>query len=287
MLGNLREVVRPASVAEAVERMAAAGGALRPIAGGTATSVFRSREVQGVLDLWPLPLRFVRRDGDGLRIGATATFGDLVRSDAVRGFAGGALAEAAGRAASTTLRNLITVGGNLAGLYPWSDLPPVLLVLGARAEIAGPAGPELTVEELVAHHPSRRLGHHSLLTGVVVPEPPPSSATAFLKQGESAFDYGLASVATWVELDGAVCRGCRVALGSVEPRCRLLPEVESVVVNQALDGERAAAAGRLAADAVRPAADARASEGYRRQLVSVLVARALLEAARRAGGGGR
>lgn len=285
MLGNLREVVRPASVEEAVQRMVAAGGALRPIAGGTATSAFRSREVEGVLDLWSLPLRFVRRDGVGLHLGATATFGDLVRSDVVRGFAGGALAEAAGRAASTTLRNLITVGGNLAGLYPWSDLPPVLLVLGARAEIAGPAGPGLAVEELVEHHPSKRLGHHSLLTGVVVPEPPATSAAAFLKQGESAFDYGLVDVAAWVDLDGRVCRGCRLAVGAVEPRCRRLPEVERLLAGQTLDGERAAAAGRLAAESVRPSADARASEGYRRHLVSVLVARALLEAGRRACGG--
>lgn len=285
MLGNLREVVRPASVEEAVQRMVAAGGALRPIAGGTATSAFRSREVEGVLDLWSLPLRFVRRDSSGLRLGATATFGDLVRSDVVRGFAGGALAEAAGRAASTPLRNLITVGGNLAGLYPWSDLPPVLLVLAARAEIAGPAGPGLGVGELVEHHPSKRLGHHSLLTGVVVPEPPASSAAAFLKQGESVFDYGLVDVAAWVDVDGRVCRGCRLAVGAVEPRCRRLPEVERLLVGQALDGERAAAAGRLAAELVRPSADARASEGYRRQLVSVLVARALLEAGRRARGG--
>jgi CO/xanthine dehydrogenase FAD-binding subunit len=288
MLANIREIVRPATVEEAVERLGSAGGALLAMAGGTATSLFRSTRVEGIVDLWSLPLRYCREEGGELRIGATATMADLERSPAARAWAGGALAEAAGAAASTPLRNLITVGGNLAALYPWSDLPPLLLALGARARIAGPAGPELAVEELVARHPSKLLGHASLVTEVVVPALPPGAAAAFTKFGVSAVDYAWVSVACLVAMEGGVCRRCRLAVGAVEARCRRLPEVEELVVGAALDEERARAAGRLAAEVVRPIPDPRASEEYRRHLLAVVVGRTLLRARERAeSGGGR
>ena len=96
-------------------------------------------------------LRDVVREQRGeLHIGATATMADLAGSELARTWAGGALAAAAAAAGSTPLRNLITAGGNLASLYPWSDLPPALLVVDARVHLAGPAGPEITsrIEEI-------------------------------------------------------------------------------------------------------------------------------------------
>lgn len=286
MLSNIQRVIRPSSVEEAVEALRDADGAARAMAGGTATALFRSREVSTLVDLWALPLRYVRRDHDGLHIGATTTLGDIDRSGEVRAMAGGALWEAARAAASTPLRNLITAGGNLAGLYPWSNLPPALLVLGARVVIAGRTGPEATVEALVEHHPARLLGHDSLIREIVVPEPEPGTGSAFLKFGVSAVDYSWLDVAAAVGMDGPVCRSCRLAVGAVVPRCRRLPEVEAVVEGAELDRTTARAAGEAAAQAVKPLPDPRASQSYRLTLLRTLTERALLLARDRATGGG-
>jgi carbon-monoxide dehydrogenase medium subunit len=282
MLSNIHEIHRPTSVDEAVQLLRDGGGSLRAMAGGTAMSLFRSSELRGVVDLWSLPLREIRVDEEGLRLGATVTLGDLVRSEVAQGWAGGAVGEAAGSAASTPVRNLITVGGNLAVLYPWSSLPPVLLVLDARVAIAGDAGPAARVEELVARHPSHTLGGDSLLTEIVVPRCPPRAAATYLKFGESAVSYSWLDVAAFVEMDGATCRRCRLAVGAVEPRCRRLHAVESAVAGAELDETAARSAGELAAVEVDPIHDSRFSREYRLQLVRVQVARALLEARDRA-----
>jgi len=286
MLSNVHQVIRPSSVVEAVERLRDGGGAIRAMAGGTATALFKSREISTILDLWGLPLRYVTSDAGGLHIGATSTLGNLDRSADVRALAGGALWEAARSAASTPLRNLITAGGNLAGLYPWSDLPPALLALGARVVIAGEAGPELSVEELVENHPSRVLGPASLIREIVVPTPRPGTGSAFLKFGVSAVDYAWLDVATAVEMDGGVCRACRFAIGAIEPRCRRLSEVESMVEGEEIDERLVRAAGEAAAQAVKPLGDPRASEDYRLGLLRTLSARVLLLARDRAVGGG-
>jgi len=289
MLSNVREIIRPASVEEAVARLGEAGGAIKPMAGGTATALFRSPKVTGILDLWSLPLRSIEEDGEGLRIGATTTLGELDRSPLVRRWAGGGLWEAARAAASTPLRNLITAGGNVAGLYPWSDLPPALLVLDARVQLAGPAGPELRLEDLVVEkHPSSVLGNSSLLTEIVLPMPPPGAGSAFLKFAQSAVEYSWLDVAAYLEMEGDRCRSCRFAVGAIEPRCRRLRKVEALVSGSRLGPETLDRAGEAAASEVKPTRDARAGEAYRRTLTATLARRALLEAARRAtSGGGR
>ncbi len=289
MPANIQQIIKPTSVEEAVRSLAEGGGARRAIAGGTASSLFKAREITGLVDLWSLPLRYIRAADGQLRIGATTTLADLVRSDAVAAWAGGALATAAAAAASTPLRNMITVGGNLAGLYPWSDLPPVLLVLDAVAKIAGPAGPELAVAELVASHPSRVLGSASLITEIVLPAQPAGTATAFVKFAESAVDYSWLDIAVLVEMHGKVCRRCRVAVGAIESRCRRLPEVEALLVGAELDETTATAAAQRAAEVVKPLPDHRSGQRYRSDLLRTLCRRVLLAArdqSRPPGGGG-
>jgi CO/xanthine dehydrogenase FAD-binding subunit len=285
MLSNIQRVVRPETVADAIECLRDGGDGARAMAGGTAQSLFRSREVHTVVDLWSVPLRGMRVDGGELVIGATTTMGDLARSEAVRGWAGGALWEAARAVASTPLRNLITAGGNLASLYPWANLPPALLALDARVGIAGGEAHDMAVGELVEHHPSKVLGHDALITEIRVPRWPDGTASAFLKHGLSRVDYTWLDVAATVELDGGRCRSCRLAVGGVEPRCRRLTEVEDLVEAATLDEEVARQAGELAACSVDPIHDPRFSKDYRRQLVATQCQRALLAARDRVGGG--
>jgi CO/xanthine dehydrogenase FAD-binding subunit len=162
----------------------------------------------------------------------------------------------------------------------------VLLVLDANVRIAGPAGPELTVDQLVAEHPSRLLGHESILTEIVVPPPQPEAVAVFFKMGESEVDYSWLDVAVLVEMEGSRCRRCRVAIGAIETRCRRLTEVEELVTGSELDEATAAAAARLAAELVTPLADPRSSQEYRRHLLQTWCRRLLLQARDRSIRGG-
>ncbi len=274
MLSNIRTVVRPRSVTEAVERLQESAGRLVPMAGGTATSLFKRHQIEGIVDLWSVPLRRIEVSSSALRLGATSTMGDLERSPHVQQWAGGALWEAACAVASTPLRNLITVGGNLVGLYPWSDLPVALIVLGATATVAGP-DTEYTVEEMVAGPPAHVLPPGALLTGVTVPTPAARCGSAYETFAESKFAYAWVNAAAAIELDNGVCRRCQVAIGAVEPRARRLGEIETFVRGSECSPELLSEVAAAAAAAVDPIADARASADYRRNLTGVLCRRAV------------
>ncbi len=105
---------RPDGLADAIGRLAA--GDSMALAGGTdAVPLVRrgTRRPATLLDIRPLVPRGVERDGDGIRIGAGTTLGEIAGDARIaEGYA--ALHEAADAAASPQLRNVGTLGGNLA-----------------------------------------------------------------------------------------------------------------------------------------------------------------------------
>ena len=105
--------IRPEAPADAATALAEPGA--RPMGGGTDLLTPRERGIraaESVVDLRGLGMDGIEADGDGLRIGATATLAELARHDVVRErFA--VLHEAASAAASPQLREMGTVSGNL------------------------------------------------------------------------------------------------------------------------------------------------------------------------------
>jgi xanthine dehydrogenase YagS FAD-binding subunit len=103
---------RPASVEEALDLLGGDGAAV--LAGGTdlAGQIDRGIRTPALLvDLQDAGLGGIERDGDGIRVGATARLADVAASELVAPYA--AVATAASLAASPLLRNQGTVGGNL------------------------------------------------------------------------------------------------------------------------------------------------------------------------------
>src|SRR5262245_3559191 len=139
------EYREPETLEEAVAILREEGDDARVIGGGTALVVMlRARLLRPrvLVGLGRIPgLDELRLNGDGdLRIGALVTHRQLERSPEVR-HAVPLLAEACGRVGSPTIRNMGTLGGNLAYGEAASDPAPTLLALDARVTVAGPAGP--------------------------------------------------------------------------------------------------------------------------------------------------
>ena len=79
-------------------------------------------------------LAAVRRDDGVLRVGAMATFSQLQADPVVRQKAA-CLAEAAAQVGSVQIRNIATVGGNVANASPCGDAIPALMALDARVTV--------------------------------------------------------------------------------------------------------------------------------------------------------
>ncbi len=282
MFPDLQAILRPTSLHEALELLDEAAGQLAPLAGGTARGIWNRHGQPVVMDLWGLRLDRVEQAPDCVRLGATVTVEELLRPPLADLWAG-AIAETARAIGATPVRNLVTVGGNLCAPFAWCDLPVILLAVDAQLDLRSRRERHrCSVAELLAIRPRQVLEGRGLLVAVEIPRPGVGQGAAFETLVQTRFDYALASAAASVRLDADRVAEARVAVGAVEPVPRLLP-----TVGQALDGQPAnrqswAAAGAEAARVVEPRHNPRAGKAYRREMVGVLVERALERAAARA-----
>jgi probable selenate reductase FAD-binding subunit len=289
MFDRLRAFHRPASVAQALrlfETERRRGGSGRWVAGGTDLVVQRDRALRWLVDLSLLPLGYVRRARGGWAIGATTRMADLEHSKPLRAFASGILAEAAGTCGSPQIRNMATLGGNLANASPACDLAPPLLVLDASAVIAGRGGRHTVPLERFFRGVHRTVLNGGLLVEIGVPAPPRAARTAwsFQKLGRLQSDIAVVNAAVGIALDKAGrCTWARIALGAVAPTPLRARRAEKLLVGSLLDRAAVDAAAERAAAEAKPVTDVRGTAEYRRAMCRVLVARALEECGRRAG----
>ena len=274
------EYREPETLEEAVGLLRDGGDEARVIGGGTALVVMlRARLLRPrlLVGLGRIPgLGDVRGNGD-LRVAALATHREIERSPEVRRHAP-LLAEACRRVGSLTIRNMGTLGGNLAYGEAASDPATALLALGARVTVVGPAGARtLPLDGFFRDFYETALGPAEILTAVHVPPAPAAARSTFVKYTcLSEEERALVSVAavvvpgpdgTWSEI--------RIGLGGVAPTPVRAHGAEAILGGERpTDGRLREAAARAAAD-VSPLGDRQGSAEYRRAMTEVWVRRAL------------
>jgi len=211
----------------------------------------------------------------GAYIGALTTISDLIHHPALYDIYS-VLVEAAKRLGSVQIRNVATIGGNLCNCSPCADMALPLLVLDAKVRIqTAKKSREIPIDEFFKGPGETNLTPNEILTGIIL-EPPRKSAKAiFLKKGRVRMDLAIASLAALMEMEGEKCQKARLAAGSVAPVPLRLFKVEAQLEGTTITDKLVAEAQQLAAESVAPITDIRATKEYRRQIVSVLVKRAL------------
>ena len=272
--------LRPSTLDEVLRRLAD-DPSLVPTAGCTDLMV-RGPEalhrMDRVIDLLGVSeLRGIRETGGGLELGATASFTEIRRSEAVRA-AFPALAAAASVVGGWQIQNRATLGGNMANASPAGDSLPVLLALDAIVVAAG-AGGFREIPYAGFHTAYRRtaLQPGEIVASVRLPYLPEGSVQAFRKVGTreaQAISKVVVAMAGRIE-DGRIA-GLRLAAGSVAPVPVRLRAAEKAAMGMAPGAAAAAAAGREAAREVTPIDDVRSTAEYRRFALERVVRRLVL-----------
>jgi carbon-monoxide dehydrogenase medium subunit len=274
----------PANTAEAIALLDRYGSSARVIAGGTdLITALKERweKPAQVINLNAIPeLRYIEYDPErGLRIGSGTTVRAVEISPIVRQFYP-VIASAAATLASIQIRNLATVAGNICRASPSADMPPALLVLDAVVHLAGPLGERsLPLCEVFTGPGKTVIAANEILTKISIPAPAAQSGAAYLKHSPRvAMDLASIGAAAAVTMENGVCTQVRIALGAVAPTPLRVPAAEAVLSGQAPSLALLAQAAQAAAQAAKPIGDIRASADYRREMVAVLVQRALEQA---------
>jgi carbon-monoxide dehydrogenase medium subunit len=218
-------------------------------------------------------LSYVREDGDRIAIGAMTRHHDVANSDALQSLCP-IVPYAASQIGDPQVRHVGTIGGSVAHADPASDMPSVLLALGADMVVAGQGGASRTVaaSEFFKGLFEPDLASNEVLTEIRVPKTA-GRGWSYIKFNRRAQDWALVGVAA-LAANGA---GPSVALTNMSDRPMRAAGVEEAIAG----GSDPATAAARAAEGTSPPSDAFASAEYRQELAKVLVRRALEEAAAR------
>jgi|SRR5271157_1149632 len=277
---------RPRSVREAVRLLHAGGSRARILAGGTDVIVQADPSIRSLVDITGLGLSYIRRAGTSWAIGATTTMAELEDSPLIRGLAGGVLAKAAAAWGPVQLRNMATLGGNLANASPAADMAVPLLVLDASVVLAGSTRRRTLPLAEFFRGPGKTAMGKELLVEILVPVTPRGGrwGWSFHRLGRTLSDISLVSAAAGLQLDArGTCKAARIALGAVAPAPMRAAGAEAILMGQKLTPGRIAEACERVAREVSPISDMRAPAEYRREMAGVLAGRALRECAQQAG----
>jgi carbon-monoxide dehydrogenase medium subunit len=236
-------------------------------------------------------LKGITSQGNVARIGALTTHATIEKSRLLPQ----ALTEAAGNIGDPAVRNRGTIGGNVAHADPASDLPTVLLALGARMIITGArtgnngGGERVTWEveaaDFFTGFFATALAEDELLLAVEVPTKQAGIGTAYAKLSNPASRYAMLGVAVALTISGGVCSEASVAFGGLVPSATKAPSVEAALIGKRLDaGTIAAAAAAIDTDlGDQVLGDVHAGAEYRRSVAPTYAERAIQSAASRAG----
>lgn len=270
------------SLAQALELLGRHGPEVKVLAGGT-DLVLGLKEKQlkptGVVDIQRVrELDYIRQEGSKVRLGALTRHADLAVNPLIQEQAP-ALAQAAGQVGSVQIRNVGTLGGNLANGSPAADTAPPLLALEARAVLTGLEGEEeVPLGSFFIGPGETRLKPDQLLKEIVFDLPQDRGQSRYLKlMRKKAVDLSLAGVAfqAWPDPSGQRLARAAIALGGVAPTPIRASQAEGML--QGLTRTEALAAlpsaAKAAVKAASPIDDVRASAEYRKRAVETFVLR--------------
>jgi aerobic carbon-monoxide dehydrogenase medium subunit len=279
----------PASLPEALALLAKYGEEAKVLSGGQSLLPLlklRLGQAGHLVDIGRIPgMEYIREEGGMLRIGGRTREAALEHSEVVKARYP-ILLDTAKVIADPLVRNLATVGGNLAHGDPGNDHPATMIALRAQVVATGPKGERvIPIEQFFKGLFRTALKPDEVLTEIRIPTPPPRSGGAYQKLERKVGDYATAAAAAQVTLaaNGTVEK-VGLALTNVGPTPILCTEAEAYLTGKKPDAATLAEAAKLAAKAATPSADRRGSVEYKREMARVLTGRALKAAVSRAGG---
>lgn len=279
--------IRPESLAEALTALGDAAGPTAIVAGGTDllldleqgrhTPVTTLVDVTGVVEMLE-----IRRDGDFIYIGAAVPLREVIQHPLVQTNAA-ALMEACELIGGPQVRNVATLGGNVAHALPAGDGTIALLALGAEAEIASDGGAEwVPMEELFLSPGTPSFDRNrQLVVRFRIPVRQPSEDSAFRRvMRPQGVAIAILNMGARLRLNGeGIVQAVRLAIGPAGPKPFLARATERALSGNQLDEavfDRALEA--LVGEVSLRTSPHRATAEYRHHLLGSLLRRTLAAA---------
>jgi carbon-monoxide dehydrogenase medium subunit len=281
------EYLRPKTVPEAVAMLQQHGDDAKILSGGQSLipmMKLRLARPSHLIDIARVTgLSYIKEEGGFLKIGGLTREAELEASDLIRRKYP-LLLDTATVIADPQVRNMATVGGNLAHGDPANDHPATMMALRAQVVATGAKGERvIPIDDFFITLFTTALQHDEILTEIRVPVPPPKSSGAYFKLERKVGDFATAATAVQLTLDdkGAV-QQIGIGLTNAGPTPIRAKAAEDALRGKKPDAALISQASQLAMDSADPSADLRGPAEYKKGLIKELTKRALTRALERA-----
>jgi carbon-monoxide dehydrogenase medium subunit len=277
------QYVTPRTVEEACVLLSHYGTRAIPLAGGTDLLV--KMKQRRIVPEYVVNLKNISgMDGitydenEGLKIGSLVTIQSLKNSVVVKRHCR-ILAQAAGVESSVQIRNIATIGGNIANASPAADAPLALIALGASLVLARSDGQrEVLLEDFFVGPGKTLLQTGEIIREVRVPPLLLRSGSSYLKHAMRRTDIAIVSAAVVLTLADDLCSSIKIGLGSVAPTAFRAKRAEGLIRGKKITADLAEEAGQVAMEESSPIDDIRGYAEYRAKRVLTITQEAILQA---------
>ena len=273
-----QEYLRPTNLSQAIQAFAEASGPILPIAGGTDLLLDleqgRHSPVHTLLDVTSIEeMTALEVRGDELFIGGAIPVNRIVLDPLVVTHAK-ALTEACNLIAGPQVRNVATLGGNVAHALPAADGTIALLALNAQAEVAGIHGTRrMPFKELFLGPGKSSLKHgEELLVGFYLRLSKKGQASCFKRiMRPQGVALPIINLAVWLERQEDLVSQICLAVGPGGPTPWRGTDVKNALLGKPLHEENLdLAMDALLAQVGFRSSPRRAGADYRRHIVTGL-----------------
>jgi aerobic carbon-monoxide dehydrogenase medium subunit len=286
MIPQSFEYCRPGTLPEAVALLEQHGDAAKILSGGQSLIPMmkvRLARPEYLIDINQIEgLQYIREQDGYLKIGALTREADLESSELIRTKYPIVL-DTASMIADPQVRNLATIGGNLAHGDPANDHPATMLALGAEIIAVGPRGErKMPIKDFFLSVFTTALEPGDILTEIRIPISRGRSGGAYFKLERKVGDFATVGVAAQITVDrDGICQEAGIGLTNVGATPLKANLAEDFLRGKALDEATIKQAGQLAAKAAQPSSDLRGPAEYKISMVKELTKRALTRARER------
>ena len=199
-----------------------------PHGGGTNLTGKKLKHEKGFLSLDRLPLHYVKKEENKIKIGATTDYASIAQKLSEMS-PGHILSKSLSRAATTPLRNRITIGGGLRLAPNWSDLIGPLTALEAEVKIEGATEGVYPVGDYLN---KRELKSKTLITEIILPDEEWDSW--YYREGVTQNDHPVFTITILAKHDGSSLEDIRIVITGHTKRFKRITAVEEALKGQSI-----------------------------------------------------